>query len=75
MISIICPSNKYRWIFKLNSRLIMSCPTRIVIIIKIIKVWSWKKISCSIMGDALSWRRRVFHVAISKKSLNFIFGV
>ena len=27
-------------------------------------VWSWKKVSCSIKGDALSWRPRYPHVAI-----------
>lgn len=43
--------------------------------IKIIIVWSWKNISCSIIGDDVSWSKIVFHVAISKKNLDFIFGV
>lgn len=75
IISIIWPSSSNRWVNLLKNRLIKTCLTKMVIIIKIIKVWSWKKIICSIKGEALSWRRRIFHVAISKKSLNFIFGV
>lgn len=40
-----------------------------MIIIKIIKVWSWKKIICSINGDAPFWRLRFDQVAISKKRI------
>ena len=25
--------------------------------VKIIRVWSWNEISCSMIGDAASWRR------------------
>lgn len=49
--------------------------TKIVIIIKINKVWSWKKESCSISGEALSWRRRVFHVEISNKRKLYLWGL
>lgn len=75
IISIIWPSNKYRWMNLLKSILINICPTKIVITTKIVRVWSWKNINCSIKGDALSWSSNVFHVEISKKSINFIFGV
>lgn len=75
IISINCPSNRYRWINLLKSILINICLTKIVIIIRINSVWSWKNINCSIRGEALSWRIIVFQVEISKKSLNFIIGV
>lgn len=75
MISISWPSSKNRWENLLKKSVTNNCPTKTVIITKIIKVWSWKNESCSIKGEALSWRRRVFHVVISKKSLNFIIGV
>lgn len=72
--SIICPSNSNRWVNLLKIILIKICPTNVVIITKIINVWSWKNESCSINGDALSWRDKFFHEGISKKSLSFIFG-
>lgn len=38
-----------------------------MIIIKIIKrEWSWKKIICSIEGDALSWKEILNHEDIIK---------
>lgn len=33
---------------------------------RIIMVWSWKKTICSIIGEALSGKEILFHVAISK---------
>lgn len=73
--SIICLSNKNRLVNLLNKRFIIKYLIKIVIIIKIIKVWSWKKIICSINGDALFWRFKFDHVAISKKRITFINGV
>lgn len=73
--SIVCPSNRNRWVSLLKNRPANNCPTRIVIIIKIRRVWSWKKASCSMRGDALSCRSSSFQVAISKKSENFMYGV
>lgn len=35
-----------------------------------IKVWSWKKIICSINGEALFCKFKFDHVAISKKRIN-----
>lgn len=75
MISIVWPSSKNRLINLLKNNENINCPTKTVIITKINNVWSWKKDNCSIKGDALSWREINFHVVISKKSLNFIFGV
>lgn len=43
-----------------------------MIIIKINIVWSWKNVSCSIKGDALSCKFKFDQVAISKKSLLYI---
>lgn len=37
-----------------------------IIKIKIVIAWSWKKISCSIKGDAAFWNPMAIHVAISK---------
>lgn len=51
--------------------LIISWLIKIVITNKIIKVWSWKKINCSIKGDLLSWRKMFFQVIISKKNIIF----
>jgi hypothetical protein len=72
--SINCPSKRYRLINLLKNNIVINCLTKIVIINKTNKVWSWKNESCSIRGDLLSWRSRVFHVAISKKRF-FIYGV
>lgn len=38
--SIVCPSNRNRWVSLLKNRPANNCPTRIVIIIKIRRVWS-----------------------------------
>lgn len=38
--------------------------TKTVIISRIIKVWSWKKMSCSIRGDDLFCKFKLDHVAI-----------
>jgi hypothetical protein len=40
IISIICPSNKNRWVNLLKNSPAINCPTRIVIITRISKVWS-----------------------------------
>lgn len=37
---------------------------KVVIIDKISIVWSWKKISCSIMGDEAFWRVIFLHTGI-----------
>ena len=39
-------------------------PTRVVIKMSTNIAWSWKKISCSIRGEALSWKPSAFHDAI-----------
>lgn len=67
--SIICPSSKNRLINLLANKLSIMYPTKIVIINKIIKVWSWKKTICSIKGEALFCKLRLDHVAISKKRI------
>lgn len=75
IVSINWPSSKNRCESLFNNILNSICLTKIVIKIKIKIVWSWNNVRCSIKGEALSWRKRVFHVEISKKRLNFIFGV
>lgn len=73
IISIFCPSSRNRLFNLLKNRLLIKYPTKIVIINKISRVWSWKKDNCSIRGEALSWRLRFDQVAISKESINFIY--
>ena len=72
IISIVCPSSRYRLVIELKNRVIIIYPTREVIKIRIIIVWSWKKINCSIRGEALSWRPKYAHVAIFYGNINFI---
>ena len=54
MVSIICPSKMNRPVCLICITLIIVYITVVIIIIMIIRAWSWKKISCSIIGDALS---------------------
>jgi len=75
IVSIICPCSKSRWLYLLNRIDSRICPTMIVIIIRMSRVWSWKNDNCSISGDALSCNSRVFQVAISKKSLALFLGL
>jgi hypothetical protein len=37
-------------------RVISRWVTKMVIMIRMSMVWSWKKISCSIIGDVAFWR-------------------
>jgi hypothetical protein len=67
--SIICPSSMYRLISLFMARRIIIYITTVRIIRIIINAWSWNEISCSIIGDALSWVFIFAHVVISKKSL------
>lgn len=54
IISISCPS-RISWLESLfNIMLVIIYKIKIVIIIKIIIEWSWKNISCSIVGEFLS---------------------
>lgn len=43
-------------------------PTIEMIRIRIVRVWSWKKINCSIKGEEAFWNPRAAHVAISKRN-------
>lgn len=65
--SIVCPSSKYRLIILFQFKDTMIYPTIIVIIDKIIIVWSWKKINCSINEEFASWIIISPHIAISNK--------
>ena len=60
----------------LKKRVDIIYPTRVVIRIRTSIAWSWKKISCSMSGEALSWNPRAFHDAIGflKKVVNFLLG-
>lgn len=62
-----CDSNIYWSILILVAVVIKLYPTIVTIKIKIVIVWSWKKISCSIKGDAAFWKFKALQVEISKK--------
>lgn len=63
-VSIIWPSRMNRLVCLFWIILIMVYITVVIIISIIIRVWSWKKINCSMVGDALSCSLRFNHVAI-----------
>lgn len=64
MVSIIWPSRMNRLVCLFWMILIIVYMTVVMIISIIIRAWSWKKISCSMIGDALSCRLRFNHVVI-----------
>lgn len=53
-VSIIWPSRIYRLVCLFCMILIIVYMTVVMIISMIIRAWSWKKINCSMIGDALS---------------------
>jgi hypothetical protein len=63
-VSIICPSRINRLVCLFWIILIIVWNTVVMIINIIINAWSWKKINCSITGDALSCSVRFNHVVI-----------
>ena len=63
-ISISWPSRRDRLDMLLKMILNIMYPTKIVMIIKIRRVWSWKKIICSITGDEASISKIFDDVAI-----------
>lgn len=70
MVSIICPSKMNRLVCLFLIILTIVYITVVMIINMIISAWSWKKINCSIIGDALSCSLRFDHVVIvSNESL------
>lgn len=64
--SNLCDSNRW-WsmlmFFRVENRL---NPTMEIIKIRIVRVWSWKKINCSIRGDEAFWNPMEDHDGISK---------
>lgn len=64
IVSISCPSNMNRLVCLLRASIVIMYNTVVVIISIIISAWSWKKISCSMIGDALSCKPIVNHVDI-----------
>lgn len=71
--SINCPSNNKRLIILFKNKVLIIYPTITVIIMRITKVWSWKKISCSMRGDIASWRLIFDQFEISNKKIIFIY--
>ena len=47
--------------------------TTVITRVKIIKVWSWNEMSCSIIGEAASWRRSWPQVILSEFLVNWGF--
>lgn len=66
-------SNIYWSIFEFKQVEIKLYPTIVIIRIRMVKVWSWKKINCSIRGDAAFWKFKAAQVEISKGGLNLMF--
>jgi hypothetical protein len=64
VVSISCPSNMNRLVCLFQIRVIIMYITVVTIISIIISAWSWKKISCSMMGDAPSCSLMFSHVVI-----------
>jgi hypothetical protein len=64
MFSIICPSMMNCLVCLFWMILIIVYITVVNIINVIIDTWSWKKITCSMIGDALSCNLRFNHVVI-----------
>lgn len=65
IVSISCPCKRNRFVYLFIINIINMYKTNDKIIVKIRRVWSWKKISCSIKGEALFWNNRLALVAIS----------
>jgi hypothetical protein len=63
-ISIICPSSMNQFVYLLKINVVIIYDTTMRIIKIIISAWSWKKINCSIIGDALSCKFMLAHVVI-----------
>ena len=74
IISIVCPSKRNRLVIELKNNVAIIYPTKVVIKIKTIIAWSWKKINCSIRGEALSWKPKNPHVAIFYGNNSFVLG-
>lgn len=68
--SIVWPSRSRRLVNLLKNNDPIIYDTIIVIMVRINNVWSWKKISCSIRGEALFWKFKLAQVAITNKSIN-----
>ena len=65
MVSMFWCSSKNRLVSLLKNNVDIMYPTRVVIRINTSIAWSWKKINCSMRGEALSWKPSAFHDAIS----------
>lgn len=75
IVSIVCPSNKNRWLYLLLNKFIKIYETAQVII-KIISIaWSWKNLNCSNRNEDPSRNKFDFQVAISKKSKLYNWGL
>ena len=75
IVSIICPSKMNRLVCLFWIILIIVYIIVVIIINIIIRALSWKKINCSIIGDALSCNLKFNHVVIvgSNESFNTLF--
>ena len=65
IVSMFWCSRRKRLVRVLKKSVDIIYPTRVVISTRTSIAWSWKKISCSISGEALSWKPRAFQDAIS----------
>lgn len=65
--SIVWPSNNLILVILFVIMVIKIYEIKAVIIDKISIVWSWKKISCSIIGEEAFWKVKLLHIAIFKE--------
>jgi hypothetical protein len=77
-VGVIVQNNSRGWDSIINLSIVLLLrveiilkATILVIRIKIVMVWSWKKISCSIRGDEAFWNPIAAQDEISKR--NFLF--
>jgi len=61
--SMFWASRKYR-LKGLNEDIVSDIMVRVVTMVKIIKVWSWKNTKCSISGEFLFWVLSFIHTGI-----------
>lgn len=67
IISMVCPSNNFKFVNLFNIKVIKRYEMKAVIIVKINIVWSWKKINCSIIGEAAFCKVKFLQCGIFKE--------
>lgn len=69
MVSISCPSLINLLKFLVKNKETTKYNVKIVIVIRTIIVWSWKKRMCSIEGEDASWKDKAIQIGIKDQYL------